>query len=739
MILTGPIQSVMSQVEGWQRAGASIGRIRELLSVQTRIETPETGRGLPVAHPERALGVTFRNVSFAYPAGTDGAGDPGTEEGEPIDPHQAFALHDLSFTLQPGRVLGLLGRTGSGKTTIGRLLFRLYDPEEGAILIEDGAGGTDIRHIPLSELRGRVGMVTQDVQLFQATVRDNLTFFDHRVSDERIRGVLEELGLWSWVRSLPQGLDTELASVGHGLSAGEAQLLALARIFLQDPGLVILDEASSRLDPATERLIERAMDRLLSTSGRTAIVIAHRLSTVQRADEVMILEEGRICEHGSRAALAGDPTSRFYRLLQTGLEDRPPGDDERSTPPGAETAAPEPSLPVRPAAPETSSGRPAREARPASLPRRAWWYVWRLICYRPWFFALHTVLKVVNWAGVPQALAWTTRAFWNTLSGQTVGGVGLWGLAALRLLIALIGAGLQLASITGRTAFTELFATLLRRNLLTHVLNQPGARALPASPGEAVSRFRGDVRMAASFASRFPATALGSTILALTALVVMLRIHARITLLVFSPLIVVVFISNGAIRRIYRYRRASREATGRVTGYLGEILSAAQAVKVAAAESSVMARFRELNEARGRAALRANLLLEAFSSVLNNVTNLGTGAILVLAGQAMRSGEFTVGDLALFISYLAAVRGFPNMIGTVWALVKQCEVSLERLAGRSAPQAGRARAGLPARRPAAPTPYGQNRCPSPAHAARVWAQLPVPGIWTGRRGHPPAP
>jgi ABC-type multidrug transport system fused ATPase/permease subunit len=162
-------------------------------------------------------------------------------------------------------------------------------------------------------------MVTQNIQLFHATVRDNLTFFDDSIPDHQILDVLEKLGLGEWCRSLPAGLDTVLESGGGGLSAGEAQLLAFARIFLRDPGLVILDEASSRLDPATEHLLERAVDRLIR--NRTAIVIAHRLGTVQRADEIMILEGGHISEHGARAALAGDPTSRFHRLLQTGLEE----------------------------------------------------------------------------------------------------------------------------------------------------------------------------------------------------------------------------------------------------------------------------------------------------------------------------------------------------------------------------------------------------------------------------------
>jgi ATP-binding cassette subfamily B protein len=150
-------------------------------------------------------------------------------------------------------------------------------------------------------------------------VRDNLTFFDRGISDEKILAAIEQLELGDWFRSLPKGLDTVLETGGHSLSAGEAQLLAFTRVFLRDPGLVILDEASSRLDPATEQRIERAIDQLLR--DRTAIIVAHRLHTVHRADDVMILDDGRIREYGPRKALAADPASHFSSLLQTGLEE----------------------------------------------------------------------------------------------------------------------------------------------------------------------------------------------------------------------------------------------------------------------------------------------------------------------------------------------------------------------------------------------------------------------------------
>jgi ATP-binding cassette subfamily B protein len=161
------------------------------------------------------------------------------------------------------------------------------------------------------------------VQLFSASLRDNIAFFDPAIGDARITAALDALGLRDWLAAMPRGLDTRLAPGGAGMSAGEAQLLAFTRLLLRDPGLIILDEAASRLDPITEGRLERAITRLLQPEGgrRSGIIIAHRLRTVQRADDILILDGGRVVEYGPRARLAADPASRFYRLLQTGLEE----------------------------------------------------------------------------------------------------------------------------------------------------------------------------------------------------------------------------------------------------------------------------------------------------------------------------------------------------------------------------------------------------------------------------------
>lgn len=299
-MLAMPIQRILQEMEKFQQAGAGIARIQELLAIESKLAPPV---GQSASLSPGPLSVTFEAVSFAY------------EAAEEEDTAPAYVLHDLAFHLPAGRVLGLLGRTGSGKTTITRLLTRLYDPALGCVQLD----GVNVRQLELDELRRHVGVVTQNVQLFHATVRDNLTFFDTQRRDDEIIAIIHELGLTRWYEALPQGLDTILAADGGGLSAGEAQLLAFTRVFLKDPGLIILDEASSRLDPATEQLIERAVDRLLQ--DRTAIIIAHRLTTVQRADQIMILEQGEILEHDQRARLAADPGSRFYQLLQTGLEE----------------------------------------------------------------------------------------------------------------------------------------------------------------------------------------------------------------------------------------------------------------------------------------------------------------------------------------------------------------------------------------------------------------------------------
>jgi len=283
--LFAPLARLGGEVGQFQVAAAVVPRVAALLA------TPPAIPDGTAALPDGPLAVAFAGVTFGY---------------DPADP----VLRALTFAVAPGQTLGILGRTGGGKTTLTRLLLRLHAPQAGTIRL----GGVALATVRETALRARVGVATQEVRLLGATVRDNLTLFADTVPDVRLLAALDDVGLGGWCRALPAGLDTMLPPGGGGISAGEAQLLALARLGLGDPGLVILDEATARLDPATAARLERATARLVA--GRTAIVIAHRLAAVRRADAILILEDGRIVEAGPRAALAADPTSVFARLLR---------------------------------------------------------------------------------------------------------------------------------------------------------------------------------------------------------------------------------------------------------------------------------------------------------------------------------------------------------------------------------------------------------------------------------------
>lgn len=279
-----PIEQVSQEFQELQKAAGGILRIDGIRRLRSTIRVGDA------TLPDGALSVRFEDVSFSY-------------DDKPV-------LTGIDFEVSAGTTLGIVGRTGGGKTTITRLISRLYQSDTGAVEV----GDVLIDSISEESLRHRIGVVTQDVQLFAATVRDNLTYFDRSRSDDDILGTLRLAGLGTWIDDL--GLDTSIGSDGAGLSAGESQLLAFARVFLQSPGLVLLDEPSSRLDPATEALLANATERLFA--GRTVIIIAHRLDTLRTVDEIMVVADGSILEHGRRADLAADPTSAFSSMLAAG-------------------------------------------------------------------------------------------------------------------------------------------------------------------------------------------------------------------------------------------------------------------------------------------------------------------------------------------------------------------------------------------------------------------------------------
>ncbi|MGY6501709.1 MAG: ABC transporter ATP-binding protein [Acidimicrobiales bacterium] len=287
-MLRQPLERIAEQLKEFQKAIAGARRAALLLGTEPQLPDGPLGDD---ALPSGPLAIRFDGVTFTYA----GAGEP--------------ALSDVDLVVEAGAHVGIIGRTGSGKTTLGRLVLRLWDVDAGAVTV----GGVDVRDLDRTVVRSRIAVVTQDVELFRASLRDNLTVFGTRqVDDATLVEVLERVGLAPWFAHQPQGLDTPLRG-GTSLSAGQAQLLAFARAFLADPDVVILDEASSRLDPETEARLSEATATLLR--GRTALIVAHRLATLDTVDDIVVVHEGRIAEHGPRAELATRPGSRYARLL----------------------------------------------------------------------------------------------------------------------------------------------------------------------------------------------------------------------------------------------------------------------------------------------------------------------------------------------------------------------------------------------------------------------------------------
>lgn len=287
LLLGRPLEDVVDQLETVQKASGAMVRVIDLLAVRPAID--DGGSTSPAPGP---LSVTFRSVSFDY--GDDHA-----------------VLTDVDLHLAAGRSVGVVGRTGSGKTTLSRLVLRLVDASDGEVLL----GDVPIGEIPRAELRRRVALIPQEVELFTGSVCDNVTLFDDAPDDAAVETALRAAGLEALVDG---GIHRPLGAAGAGLSAGEAQLLALARAWLRDPDVLVLDEATARVDPVTEARLEDGIAALMA--GRTTLVIAHRLSTLRHVDEIVVLDHGRVVEHGDRVQLTADVDSRYHRLLDLALD-----------------------------------------------------------------------------------------------------------------------------------------------------------------------------------------------------------------------------------------------------------------------------------------------------------------------------------------------------------------------------------------------------------------------------------
>ena len=285
-LFVGPVQIGTEVLNEAQNAIAGWRRVLGVLDTPADVADPgDAGRVLP----RGPIDVRFEHVSFAYPGGPT-------------------VLADVDLVLAPRSRVAVVGETGSGKTTFAKLLTRLMDPAGGRVLVD----GVDLRELSFASLRARIVMVPQDGFLFEGSIADNVRFGRPDATDAEVELALTELGLLDWLDGLPHGLETDVGQRGEQLSAGERQLVALARAYLADPDLLVLDEATSAVDPATEVRLARALEGL--TRGRTALTIAHRLSTAEAADDVLVFDAGRVVERGRHADLvdAGGVYSRLH-------------------------------------------------------------------------------------------------------------------------------------------------------------------------------------------------------------------------------------------------------------------------------------------------------------------------------------------------------------------------------------------------------------------------------------------
>jgi ATP-binding cassette subfamily B protein len=291
--LYGPLTALSNVRVDVMSAMVSFDRVFEVLDLEPMIrQAPDA---VPVPAGDRSI--EFDSVSFSYPAAAEVSLASLEDVSLPEHGGPTAVLHDVSFRVEPGQLVALVGHSGAGKSTIASLVSRLYDVTGGAVLV----GGIDVRRATLDSLRDAIGVVTQDAHLFHDTIRANLLYAAPEATEERLWAALDGARIADLLHSLPDGLDTVVGDRGYRLSGGEKQRLAIARVLLKAPGIVILDEATAHLDSESEAAVQHALDSALA--GRTSLVIAHRLSTIRSADQILVVDDGRIVERGTHEEL----------------------------------------------------------------------------------------------------------------------------------------------------------------------------------------------------------------------------------------------------------------------------------------------------------------------------------------------------------------------------------------------------------------------------------------------------
>lgn len=564
----GQIDAITRHLPELQAGLGALTRLRSMLEV-----VPEPIGGAAVS--PGSLDIEFRNLHFAYAHGT-------------------FTLRGIDLAVPAGSTVALVGRTGSGKSTLAALLSRAVEPPRGAVFL----GEHDLRDLDLQDLRAAVGVVTQRTEILAGTLAENVALFDD-VPRAAVQRAVDELGLGAWVEALPDGLDTVLGPGGISLSAGEEQLVAFARLLVRDVAVVVLDEATARMDPVTEARVVAAAQRLLA--GRTGVLIAHRLSTTARADRVAVLENGRIVAQGSRAELARTP-GPFRDLLDAAGESRPdagtPEDRTPTTAVGRSIATPR------------RVGTPPPEWRPPTGPRLSRATASSLNIHRPWGIggaALFLLVSVLGPYGALSGFAWGHVV--TDLQGERSAA-----LATAALLVTLLAGPLVLSAAV--FVYEQWYHAVQVRVRFAVLWGQTLQHRLPRTPpGEVVARAMDSERLG-RYADRWVDLINGLLVVAATVALARSLLAGAVLLAVMALSAAASTFGAPIAGRSAATASSTRARFGRS---LVSALDAARTVKLAAATPAVHRHLQRVDAGRVQAAVREHrvqAVLDGVPSVL---------------------------------------------------------------------------------------------------------------------------
>ncbi|HZX08346.1 ABC transporter ATP-binding protein [Kribbella sp.] len=603
----GQIATVANNLPGLQAGLGAVTRLRQMLAAEPE---PAGGSELPLDGP---VDLELRDLDFSYAEGT-------------------FALHDINLRVLNGQTIALVGRTGSGKSTLASLISRAVEPPPASVFL----AGHDVCDLDLQKLRAAVGVVTQRTEILAGSLAENIALFNDDLPRSVIEAAVVELGLGDWVAGMPDGLDTLLGPGGMSLSAGEEQLVAFARLLVRDVRVVILDEATARMDPLTERLVIAASDRLLS--GRTGVLIAHRLSTIARAPLVAVLDRGRVVQHGVRAELAVSP-GPFRELLRAGgSEPADDGHDHHHEPDSDRTITP----PAEAVGGRRRIGEPPEQAEVGTGPSLARGVAHTLLI-RPEWSVIGALMFL--FAGLTGAQGAVIGLVWGHIVEALQHGRAPWWLT-VALAATLLATPLVLAE--GLRRYPRRWAEVMLRTRMSVLFGQTRQHRLPRTPpGEVVARSM-DADRIAHYGDRWVDFVNAMVIAVVTALLGGTWLAGAVLLAVMVSSALASTVGRPVAGRSAAAASAARARFGRA---LVSALDAGRTIKLAAATPQVHAHLQRVDGGRVDAAVREHRVQACLDGIPVVMVQVG-----VVSAWAAYMGNIWTLATALLVAN--AVNGF---------------------------------------------------------------------------------